>query len=368
MTENKYLLFLDLQFFASDDKTEKPTSQKKEKARKEGQVAKSIEIPTAALFIVLFLALKIFGGFMVTRIMELYNYSITMISEIDQISDPRYMNRLIVFVFTEVIIISGPIFVVALFIGIISNLIQVGWNPTLKPLKPKFSKLNPIKGFKRLFSKEAVVNLFKSLAKITLITYIVYSDLRYELKNVMLLVDMGIVNGMVYIADVTINMAVKVGQWYIVIALADYAFQRYSHTKNLKMTKQEVKDEYKQTEGDPKIKSKIRGKMREISMRRMMQQIPDADVIITNPTHYAVALKYDKIKASAPYMVAKGADLMAARIKDIGKEHNIEIVEDKQLARTLYSVIDVGQEVPPELYKAVAEILAFVYNLKNRTV
>lgn len=247
-----------------------------------------------------------------------------------------------------------------------TNLIQVKWKPTTKPLQPKFNKLSPISGFKRMFSVNSLVELVKSLLKIGLIGYVVYSYLRDNMPPLFLFYDMSLNQGLLQVGQLVIALGIRISLFYMIIALADYIYQRVKFKKDMKMTKQEVKDEYKNQEGDPQIKSKQRQRMQEASRRRMMQQLPQADVVITNPTHYAVAIKYDPELYDAPYVVAKGADYLAQKIKETAKANRIEIVENKPLARMLYANVDIGSVVPPELYQAVAEVLAFVYHLQGK--
>ncbi|HHW67371.1 MAG TPA: flagellar biosynthesis protein FlhB [Epulopiscium sp.] len=360
------LVRYDLQFFADKDgKTEKPTPRKRSKAREEGQVVKSMEINTAFLLILMFSSLEIFGPYIYGRFTSIFENTYILLPELDNIFTNTYILEFVPHVLLEIIIIVAPLFAVALTVGITISYVQVGWHPTFKPLRPKFARLNPISGFGRLFSKHSIVELLKSIVKVAILSAVIYSSVIKEVDNIVLLMDMELLQMVQYIGKVIVDMGVKVGMFFIFIAAADYAFQRYEHEQNLKMTKEEVKDEYKMTEGNPEIKSKIRQKMREISLRRMMQEIPKADVVITNPTHYAVAIQYDSNIASAPIVIAKGVDYLALRIKTIAGENNIEIVENKPLARALYQTVDIGKEIPPELYQAVAEVLAFVYSLKN---
>jgi len=231
---------------------------------------------------------------------------------------------------------------------------------------PKFSKMDPIAGFKRIFSVNSLVELIKSIAKIGLIVYICYNYLEDKWELLFLLYDMPLLQALQLAADVVTDMGIRVAAVYMIIAAADFIYQKVKFAMDMRMTKQEIKDEYKQQEGDPQIKGRIRQRMREASQRRMMQDLPRADVVITNPTHYAVAIQYDPEIADAPIVLAKGEDYLAARIKEIAKENKIEIVENKPLARMLYANVDVGQAVPPELYQAVAEVLAFVYHLQGK--
>ncbi|NLK20776.1 MAG: flagellar biosynthesis protein FlhB [Epulopiscium sp.] len=356
----------NLQFFADKDgKTEKATPRKRSKAREEGQVAKSMEINTAFLLIFMFAAIRLFAPFMYGRLTSIFERTYILYPKLDDLFVESYILKFVPYILTQILIIIAPLFAVAMIVGVTVNFVQVGWHPTLKPLKPKFSRLNPISGMSRLFSKHSLVELLKSIIKITIVSLVIYNSVIGEVKNIILLLDMDLMQMIKYIGKVIINIGLKVGMFFLFISAADYAYQRFEHEENLKMTKEEIKEEYKMTEGNPQIKSKIRQKMREASMRRMMQEIPKADVVITNPTHYAIAIQYDSNVASAPIVIAKGVDYLAMRIKTIAAESEIEIVENKPLARTLYQTVDIGQEIPPDLYQAVAEILAFVYSLKN---
>lgn len=362
----KTFIPLNLHFFDEGEKTEQPTSRKRSKAREEGQVAKSQEIGTAFLFIATFFALKLFAGSMLDGLLGLFNYPMELIPDMADLFESVYLANLISFLFAQIMLLVLPMFAVVMVVGIVTNLIQVGWKVTTKPLRPKFSKMNPLKGFKRIFSMQTVVTLIKSLLKFGMIGLVIYNLMKDELVMIPAMLDMSLEQAVAYIGDLIINMGLMVGVMYVFIAAIDYAYTRYKHTKSLKMTKQEVKEEYKSIEGNPQIKGKIKQKMREVSMRRMMQNVPKADVIITNPTHYAVALRYDRMRDRAPVLVAKGVDYMAKRIKDVGRENNVEIVENPPLARAIYADVDVDREIPPELWEAVADIIAFVFRMKNK--
>ncbi len=251
-------------------------------------------------------------------------------------------------------------------LSIVVNMMQFKFKVSTKPLKPKFSKLNPVSGMKRLFSMEKLIELLKSIAKIAIIMWVVYSTVKDDWVYLMKFYEMPLNQAIQLVGDVVINLGLKISLVFMIVAFADLFYQRYKFNEDIKMTKQEVKDEYKNAEGDPQIKSKQRQKMRQASQRRMMQNVPKADVVITNPTHFAVAIRYDASEAPAPRVLAKGADYLAQRIKDIARENNVEIVENKPLARMLYANVEVGQEVPPELYQAVAEVLAMVYKMQGR--
>lgn len=357
----------NLQLFAQDgpggEKTEKATPKRKEKAREEGQVAKSTEIGTAFFFIIMFSILKSYGGSLLSKLTQLFKtyYTLFSIKELDT----QIASQLIGYALKQILTLAAPVFLTAFLLGFITSFMQVGWHPTLKPLMPKFSRMSPISGFKRLFSLKAIVELIKSIAKLSIILAIIYNAVKDYEALILTIFDIPVLQAYGMIATLSLDIGIRVGGFFLIIALLDYLYQRYDLNKNLKMTKQEIKDEYKQSEGNPEIKSKIRQKMREAAMRRMMQDLPKADVIITNPTHFAVAISYDTVAGAAPKVIAKGTDLVAARIKEKAKEYHVEIVENKPLARTLYYTVEIGEEIPPELYQAVAEILAFVYNLNK---
>ncbi|MCL2874030.1 MAG: flagellar biosynthesis protein FlhB [Defluviitaleaceae bacterium] len=358
---------LNLSFFnEGGEKTEQPTARKRRKAREEGQVAKSQELNTAILFLAAFFGLRLFAGYMFERISSLFQFNLVRVGYVETTFERVHLAGYIAHLFAQVLIIIMPLMAISMTVGIITNLVQVGWHPTSKPLKPKFSKINPLKGFKRIFSMRTIVELVKSLAKMGVIGAVIYFTISGEINRIPQMSDMGILPAIIFLGTMATQMGINVGLMFLVIAVADIFYQRMKHTKDLKMTKQEVKEEHKNIEGNPETKRRIRQKMREMSMRRMMQEMPKADVVITNPTHYAVALKYDKEVSDAPYVIAKGVDFLAKRIKDAALEYDVEIVENPQLARALYASVNVGSVIPSELYQAVAEILAFVYKLKNR--
>ena len=368
------ILEYNLQFFAKDgpggEKTEEPTQKKLTDARKEGQVAKSREVVNAAMLLGLFLLMKFWIGNMGNSFISFFQNIYSQIPEYVKMYD-GYMQEITwraIFIraLIRILTIVAPVFLIGFLLAFIVNLLQVKWKPTTKPMKPKFNKLNPASGIKRLFSPNSLVELLKSIAKIAIVVYAVYSYLIKNAPSIYLLYDLTLNQAIAQVGDLVVNLGFRISFFYILIAAADYIYQKFKFKKDMKMTKQEVKDEYKNQEGDPKVKSKQRQRMMEASRRRMMQQLPEADVVITNPTHYAVAIKYDPEIYDAPYVVAKGADYLAQKIKDTAKENHIEIVENKPLARMLYANVEVGGIVPPELYQAVAEVLAFVYHLQGK--
>lgn len=366
------LLDYNLQFFAKDgpdgEKTEEPTAKKKSDTRKEGSVAKSKEIANCTLLLSFFILLKIYVGSIGTGFIEVFNANYNKIPETVNVIggiDESGIWVLLTDGIKNLIWIMFPIYAVAFVVAFFTDLIQVKWAPTSKPLKPKFNKLSPLKGFKRLFSVKSLIELLKSILKVAMIGYIVYSTLVDMAPYVLNFYELTVMGAISLIGNTVIDLGIKVAAFYIVIAVADYAYTKWKFKEDLKMTKQEVKDEYKNAEGDPQVKSKIKQKMMEVSRRRMMQAIPQADVVITNPTHFAVAITYDPNKYDAPFVAAKGQDYLAQKIKEIAKENGVEIVENKPLARMLYHNVEVGGLVPPELFQSVAEVLAFVYNLKG---
>ncbi|MCL1878106.1 MAG: flagellar biosynthesis protein FlhB [Defluviitaleaceae bacterium] len=361
---------LNLRFFeeGSSEKTEKATPKKRKKARDEGQVAKSQEASTAAMLIVGFFSLSLFAAGILRGILRIFEHNESFFSPdmLDNFNQTD-ISRHVAFLLSQVIWFALPMFIVTILVGIAINMLQVGWNPTAKPMKPKFSKLNPLKGFKRIFSLQSLVNFVKSMLKMAAVGAVVYLVLVSELDSIPALLDMPYIEVIGYVGSLVISLGLAIGALYIFIALFDYAYTKWKHEKDIRMTKHEVKEEWKQMEGNPEIKSKIKQKMREISMRRMMQNVPQADVVITNPTHYAVALKYDMHgMGGAPVLVGKGVDFMAKRIREAAIEHDIPIVENPPLARSLYAEVDLDQEIPEELYVAVAEIMAYVFKLKGK--
>ncbi len=366
------LLRFDLQFFADEagDKTEEPTAKKLDDARKEGQVAKSREIANCLGLLAVFLILRFWAGRMGNQFLGVFHDTYSRIHEIlifwngeMPVTDLWLLLRRAVL---SVILILLPMLIIGFIIAFVSDLIQVQWKPTGKTLQPKLSKINPISGFKKIFSMNSLVELIKSLAKIGLVAVISYNFLKDCYGIIFHFYEMPLMQGIALIGKTVTDLGIRISAIYIVIAGADFGYQKWKFHRDMKMTKQEVKDEYKQSEGDPQIKGKIRQKMMEVSRRRMMQALPQADVVITNPTHYAVAVKYDPQEREAPYVLAKGEGYLAQRIKEVAKEHGIELVENKPVARMLYHNVEVGESIPPELYQAVAEILAFVYHLQGK--
>jgi len=359
----------NLQFFAkgdAGDKTEEPTAKKLQDARKEGQVARSRELITASGLVTLFMILKLFLGFMAKQFITKFQ---STFSNLDKIVSEEFTvnvsHALMQDVIKSIIWICLPIFLIAMVVSFTVVLFQVKWQVSTKLLMPKFSKLNPISGFSKIFNKEKIIELIVSTIKIILIINIVYNELEEKWGLLETLYDISLPQAIMLIGDIIISLGMNISIIFLAIGFADLIYQKFKYKKDMRMTKQEVKEEFKNSEGDPQIKSKIRARMREASQRRMMQALPQADVVITNPTHLAAAIKYDKDTADAPILIAKGADYLAQKIKEIAKENHIEIVENKPLARMLYYNVEIGAEIPPELYQMTAEVLAYVYGLKK---
>ncbi|HOV26874.1 MAG TPA: flagellar biosynthesis protein FlhB [Pseudobacteroides sp.] len=357
---------VNLQLFAGgDDKTEKATPKRRQDARKKGQVLQSKEITSAFILLFMFAALRLLGGYMYNEIIFFIKKVLTEYVKMPDLYTVNGISKLFILSFVEFLKISGPILAVALITGLVAEYAQVGFLFTTENLGFKFSRINPLSGLKRIFSLRSVVELVKSIIKLAIVGYIAYSYIKSEADNLLTIMELDAIGVATYITSTVINIALRICIALVFIAAVDYIYQWYEYEKSLKMSKQEIKEEYKQTEGNPEIKSKIRQKQRQISMRRMLNDVPSADVVITNPTHYAVAIKYDSNISPAPKVIAKGQDYLAQRIKEIAKENRVEIVENKPLARSLYDSVEVGQEIPEEMYQAVAEILAFVYSIKN---
>lgn len=361
-------LNLNYQLFASgggEDKTEKATPKKKSDARKKGQVFQSREMSASLILIILIVTIKAFGPTIYGQITQ---YMKKAFSEYLTMSDALDFNILAKLFYDGIMVLAKttlPLLLVALLAALIVGYAQVGILFTLETLKIQGNRINPLSGFKRIFSMRSLVELVKSIIKIVIVGWTAYSYLKSKTQDVMILMSVDLMGILSFIGNAAFTVALRICIAMVILGLLDYIYQKFDYEKSLRMTKQEIKDEYKQTEGNPEIKSKIKQKQRQMSMRRMMAEIPKADVVITNPTHYAVAVKYDAEKASAPIVVAKGQDYIALRIKQVATENKVQIVENKPLARTLFSTVDIGEVIPPELYQAVAEILAFVYNLKN---
>jgi len=348
------------------ERTEKATGRRRKKARDEGKVVKSMELNAAAMLFAGFTTLLLAGPYVADQVMQLMSSSMANAPHI-AISDPTYVT---VFAnsMQKYFLILGPILVAMTAVALGVNVAQVGFQFTSKALEPKLDKLNPVNGLKRLFSLKSLVQLVRDTLKLAIIGFVAYKALASEFDSFFLLPDMSVVQIAGTMGMLAVKMALKIGAVILVIAVLDYVYQKYEFEKSIRMSKQDIKDEYKDTEGSPQLKARARQMQREIARRRMMSGVPTADVVVTNPTHLAVALKYDTEEMGAPTVIAKGQRLMAQRIKEIAYEHKIPVIEDKPLARMLYKMCEIGQVIPSNLYRAVAELLAYVYKLKGKTL
>lgn len=359
------MIKINLQLFSEGEKTEEPTPKKRREAREEGQILQSKEVNNVVILFACFFGLKLFGGIISSQLQNLITSIFHEIQNVESFFNASTLNVNALKIMSIFGIMVFPILGVAFLSSLIVNYMQVGFIFTTKTLKLKLDRLNPIEGFKKIISKKALMELVKSILKIILVGYVAY---KYIMDNILEIIQYSSLEphqSYISFANLIFSFVLRLLGVLMVLAILDYIFQWREHENKLKMSKQEVKEEYKQTEGDPFIKGKIKEKQRSIAMNRMMQEVPQADVIITNPTHYAVAIKYDNENYDAPYVLGKGVDIIAENIKKVAKENSLPIVENKLLARTLYNTVDIGDVIPEDLYEAVAEVLAYVYGLKN---
>jgi flagellar biosynthetic protein FlhB len=352
---------------AKPEQTERATPKRRHEARERGQVPRSVDLAGAVIFLTVVLTLH---ALFVPMLTGLQGSAAAYFSRIAEHGDPTYQSIFPMFVQAAdgigwVVLI---VFAIAIVAGVGANLMQFGFVVTTVPFKWSFGKLNPINGFKNMFSKRIFVNLTKQLLKLSAVVLIIYTTIS---SNMGLFAQVGQsdpagVIGLTF--GVIFSIAWKFGLFLVIVGLLDYAYERWQLEQNLKMTKQEVKDEWRQSEGNPEAKAAVKKRQREFARRRMMQAVPRATVVVTNPTHFAVALEWDEIEMDAPVVVAKGADLLAKRIRDIAKEHGVPIMENPPLARTLYERVELDHPIPPNLYAAVAQVIAFIYKLKRKTI
>ncbi len=354
---------MNLQLFAQE-RTEQATPRRREEARRRGQVYKSRELVGAITLLAAYGALELVGPYIGGQVLT---FSRTLLSE-GALQDwsQEGVHLLLSRTFLLVGTVTAPLLLTAAVAGTAGNLLQVGFLFSLEPLVPKWERINPISGMQRVFSRRSLMEMFKAVFKVTVIGYIAYRTVADELGSFPGLLGLEINQMVVFLSGLISRLFLWVGVAMLVLALADYAYERWEYEQSLRMTRQEVKDEFKQTEGNPEVRQRIRQKQREMARRRMMQDVPKADVVVTNPTHYAVALAYQQEAMSAPKVLAKGRGLVALRIREVAEEHGVPVVENPPLARELHSSAEIGQEIPVALYQAVAEVLAFVYNLKEK--
>lgn len=359
------ILKFNLQLF-SEEKTEQPTSKKIRDSRNKGQVAQSKDLNAALALLTVFFAMSLLGGFYLRELYAFYYFTMDLALESDVLFTTHGINQYLAEMIIMILKLSLPTLLVAMVTGVLVSYAQVGTLFTIETIKPKLEKINPIKGAKNIFSTRSLVELAKSLSKAGLILYVSFNYLNNHLIDLLSTIELEIGQIIVVMWDLVFGVVIRSSLLLFAIAVFDFAYKKWKNNKDMMMTKQEIKDEYKQSEGDPQLKAKIKEKQRAFAMSRMMQEVPTADVVITNPTHFAIALKYDLASGDAPKVVAKGQDLIAQNIKKVAGEHDVPLVENKPLAQTLYKTVEIGDYIPPDLYEAVAEVLAYVYNLKKK--
>ena len=349
----------------AQEKTEQPTPRKRQEARDEGNVPRSTDLTAACTLLAAVMLMYLLGE----RLINGLRTMLLLMLDGSHASNPTRATDLgAVMSFLGQLLLSSlfPLLIALMGVVLVIAFGQVGFLLTGKPLVPKFSKLSPAKGIKNMFNARAGVRLLMSLGKLALISAAAFYVISVDMPKIMLLAELGLGQAFAVATQLVFGLALKLAALLVVMAILDFAFQRYQHEKELRMSKQEVKEEMKRMEGDPMIKQRRARVARQLAMQRVAQQVPSADVVVTNPTHFAVALKYDGSSMRAPKVIGKGADFLALRIRQIAAVHEIPIVERKPLARALYHGVEIGQEIPAEHYAAVAEILAYVYRISGR--
>ncbi|GAB6098881.1 flagellar biosynthesis protein FlhB [Halanaerocella petrolearia] len=349
---------------ADEEKTEDPTPKRRQEAREEGQVAKSQELNSALTLLFSFLTFYFLMSYMMQKLIVFCNKIFTedLTMKLSSHNFHTLLIELMLFMFKLI----APLMFTVTAVGVLVNYLQIGVLFSPKILIPDFTKLNPISGAKQLFSKRSLVELIKSLLKIGITAYICYITIKGVIPNLVLLANGKVKSSLSLLADTSYSLGIRVSAIFIVLGIVDLFYQKWEHEQQLKMSKKEVEEEKKQTEGNPEVKSKRKEKQQEMAQSRMMQDVPDADVVITNPTHIAVALKFNMDTMDVPVVVAMGQDEVAQKIKEVAREEDVEVIEEKPLARALYSMVEIGDEIPNELYQAVAEILAYVYQMEQQ--
>ncbi len=347
-----------------EERTEQASPKRKKEAREKGNVAKSTEVNSVLVLLTGIILLRIMGPWLFQRVGAMSMESFALINT------PVMDHTAFIAHFTDRVLdffkMTLPIILVIMGVGLFSNVIQIGFLLTLKPLMPKLEKINPLSGFKRMFSLRSLVEAAKSVLKVLIISFVAFLIMKGAFNDMLTLCYTTIGAIWVFILQLGFKIVIGVALVLIILAILDYAYQRFEHEKKLKMTKQEVKEERKQIEGDPMVKSRIRSLQREMARRRMMEEVPKATVVVTNPTHLAIAIRYEASEMETPEVVAKGKNVIAEKIKEIAKKSDVPIVEDKPLARAMYDVVQPGDSIPFQFFNAVAEILAYVYKLKNK--
>jgi flagellar biosynthetic protein FlhB len=349
---------------SSAERTEKATPKRREEARQKGNVARSIEVNSALVLFTGTILLALMAHSLFGNLSALMRDVFVHIAEFEL--NPTNIPHYAAMVFLFLVRVIGPLILAVLVVGVAANVFQFGFLLTGEPLKPDLKKINPVNGFKRMFSLRSIVELAKGIIKVIIVGLVIYVTLRNAAEQFLPLMDQEIGQIIGFLGSIMLKIALRASIALIILAALDYGYQRWDYERSLRMTKEEVKEELREHEGDPLVKGRIRSIQREIARRRMMSEVPKADVVITNPVHYAVALKYVAEEMSAPTVVAKGARKLAEKIKELARENDVPIVEDPPLARMLYKSCEVGEEIPVDLYQSVAEILAYVYQLKQK--
>lgn len=365
--ESSSLFQMDLQWFAADDegRTEEPTEHKIRKAREDGKVAKSVELTSALVLLFPIITIGILGSSILGGLANMMRFFLGGSGEIDITRD----GRLVTAFFSYFLQAVGPVFAVAFVSALLGNILQVGFLFSTKPVTPDLNRLVPRFGrfFKRaFFSGEAAFNLGKTIVKILIIAFIAFINIQLEIDKIGRLVAVPFWQGFSMITNLAFRIIVEAAIALLLLSIPDYIFQRYQHRQSLKMSKQEVKEERRMSEGDPLVRNRLRERMRDLLTRNMMQNVPQADVVVTNPTHFAVAMKWDRVVMDAPTVLAKGQDNIAMRIREIAGENDVPIIENKPLARALYQEVEVGDTIPEQYYEVMALILAEVYKMTGR--
>jgi flagellar biosynthetic protein FlhB len=348
----------------SDDRTEAPTDKRRSESRSKGNVTKSTEVNSVLVLLTGLMLLKFFGPWMMRHIVAYTREMFDMISHPQ--ADLGFTISLIVRSIEVVCYVCWPVCIGVMIVGIIANLMQVGILFTFEPLIPKLEKINVLSGFGRLFSIRSVVEMLKNVLKLSIIGFVAYITVKGEFGTFIGLGDTSTGAILMFMMAVSFKVILRIALVLLVLAILDFVYQRYEHEKGLKMTKQEIKEEHKQAEGDPQIKARVRSLQREMARRRMMQEVPKATVVVTNPTHIAIALLYEPREMETPKVIAKGKRLVAEQIKRLAAEAGVPVIEDKPLARAMYDKVTVGDNIPVEFFSAVAEILAYIYKLRKR--
>jgi flagellar biosynthetic protein FlhB len=353
---------------ARPEQTEKPTPKRRHEARQRGQVPRSQELAGSAIF---FASVFIIFGFLGRSMEGLEASVVTSFTHAGRLTEEPTIRTAWIHLYQALApygLLIALLFAVSFVVGIVANIAQFGFVFSLKPIAPSFSKINPISGFGRLFSKQILVNLAKQIVKLAAVAVILYQSVAHNLGFLAQVGQATPPTFVLIVANIVFDIAWKFGLMLLIVGILDYVWMRYQYEDSLKMSKQEVKDEWRQSEGNPEAKAALKRRQREFARRRMMAAVPRATVVVTNPTHYAIALEWDELEMEAPVVTAKGVDLLAKRIRQIAEEHDVPIMENPPLARTLYERVELDQAIPPNLYAAVAQVIAFVFKLKRRTI